>query len=597
MSRFLAAGSTIHRSGASLTRRPGSVRNWVRTFVLVTLTTGIASVSEIADADPPSVAQAERWAVATGHPEATRVGLQVLRAGGNAVDAAVAASFALGVAEPYGSGLGGKLVLLYCDGSTGEVHCVEALCPSPKRTDVEAFVRLPSKKRKIGYLSVCVPGYTAGLGVAHRRWGSKPWGELVEPAAQLARRGVAVSAEMHSLWKPHERDLQADPEAAQFHLKAGATPAVGEKFKNEDLAETLDRIALHGADDFYRGETAKRIVEAAQAGGSPLTAEDFSSYEPRVVQPLAINYRGYRIYSSPPPLTGGVTVLGVMKGEESYPSTPNQPRDAHYVDRIARLLQVLYPPITAEIADVPESRGLADRTLSTEFIESVVETASTLDPEDPRTARLNAALEPSLDDSPTAGTTHLVVADSEGNLVSLTQSLSLHFGAAVVPPGTGVLLNDSMSNFATSWRESPNFVAGGKRPRSTVAPVIATRDGVPHLALGIPGGQRIPTTTLQLLVDVLGSGVALDEAFARPRFHVQRPLNERQPANLIDLERGAPESELSSLRSELEVAGWRTRERPANGLYFGGGNAVQRRPGGGWIAVGDGRRTNDAAGD
>lgn len=573
-------------------------------------------------------AEGRKWAVATGHPAATAVGMEVLRNGGNVMDAAVAASLALGVAEPYGSGLGGKLVMLYHDAESGEVSCVEALCASPLKTDPKRFGKLPREKRRHGYQSVCVPGLPAGLYAAHEKWGSKPWAELVQPAIKLAAEGVEVSAKMRSLFLPHEEQIEAVPEVAKFYSADGKTPAVGSKLRNADLAKTLRGLAEQGADGFYRGETAQKIVVAAQAAGSPLTLEDFSSYETRFSKPLAINYRGNRVYSSPAPLTGGATVLALLKAQEAAEWPDQQPRDAAYIDHIGRLLQCFYPKVTRVVGDTPSAAVKSREILSQETISEVLKAAAKLDPVNPYAVPVakNATKQPiqqpsnlalaswanatwdnasldgaslagapwddaTLDDADDASTTHLVVVDAKGNMVSLTQSLSLHFGACVIAPGTGVLLNDSMSNFATVSTNSVNYVAPGKRPRSTVSPTLVTRDGLPSLAIGIPGGQRIPTTTAQLLIDLLDSKVPLAEAFDRPRFHLRRATTKIHPPNEMDLEEGVE----AGLAEELEVGGWTVSVKKRNGGYFGGGNAAMYMPGGRLIAVGDTRRTNFAA--
>ncbi|TWT90311.1 Gamma-glutamyltranspeptidase precursor [Pseudobythopirellula maris] len=542
---------------------------------------------------------AERGVVVTGHPDATAAGLAVLRAGGNAMDAAVAASLALGVAEPYGSGLGGKMVLLHREATGGEIGCVEALCPSPAATDVKAFAALSSAKRSRGYHSACVPGLPAGLYAAHQKWGSKPWGELFDDAIRLAEEGVTVSEEMRDLMAPHEKRLAANPETAPIYLVDGRLPRVGERFSNPDLAGTLRRYRDGGAKGFYTGETAERIVAAAQAAGARLSLDDFRSFQPRFSEPLAINLRGYRVYSSPPPLTGGATVLAVLKGLEQADWPTAAPRDAAYIDRIGRLLQVFYPRISKSAADTPDAARLTRELLADDSIAAAVELAANLDPQDPKASLVgaHAATGATLDDRDDASTTHLVVIDSSGEMVSLTQSLSLHFGACVAPPGTGVLLNDSMSNFAIRTKSSPNYLAPGKRPRSTVAPVLVTRDGLPVLALGIPGGQRIPTTTIQLLADVLLTDTPLEQSFGRPRFHLRRPSTSKQPPNVIDLEEGASADELATLREELETLGWRTERKPHNGHYFGGGNAARFLAGGRLEGVADDRRTNFADGD
>lgn len=542
-----------------------------------------------------STAVGKTWAIATGHPEATHAGAEVLRGGGNVIDAAVAASLTLGVAEPYGSGLGGKLVLLNHDASTGEVTCIEALCPSPLKTDPVEFAALSSRDRKYGYRAVCVPGLPAGLHAAHERWGSKTWSDLTTSAVDLARQGVVVTEAMHGLWTPHQKDLAADPEAKRLYLVDGKTPAVGDRLANIDLADTLERLGKQGAEEFYRGETARRIVAAAKAAGAPMSLEDFATYKPNIGKPLAINYRGYRVYSSPPPLTGGVTVLAALKSQESAEWPAGKVRDAEYIDRLSRSLQVFYPGINEQIADTPGAAAYARQLLSDQSIESATRRALELDPADPAAVPVASHRSGTLDDLPDASTTHLVVADAAGNMVSLTQSLSLHFGAAVIAPGTGVLLNDSMSNFATNWKASPNYIAAGKRPRSTVSPVLATRDGMAALTLGIPGGQRIPTTTLQLLVDTLGSDTPLDEAFNRDRFHLRRPITSTQPKNHIDIEEGEDPAETAAVRADLKARGWLTTGKRRNGSYFGGGNAIRFRPGGELFSVADPRRTNDAA--
>ncbi|MEQ8849981.1 gamma-glutamyltransferase [Botrimarina sp.] len=539
---------------------------------------------------------AQRWAIATGHPTATAAGLAVLRDGGTAIDAAVAASLTLGVAEPYGSGLGGKLVLLYYDAASAEVTCVEALCESPEGLDAESFTDLPSSARKYGYQAVAVPGLPAGLHAAHQRWGAKPWAELVRPAERLAREGILVDETMRGLWSPHQKDLAADAQAARLYLVDGQTPPVGARLPNPELAETLARYAAGGADGFYTGETARRIVAAAQAAGSPLTLGDFADYRAEFVEPLSVNYHGYRVYSSPPPLTGGVTVLAALRAAELAGAPLPSERNAAYIDRFGRLLRAIYPPVTRNVADTPDAMAYCRRLLADEALKRLADFAQQIDPAE---EDLDAPFvdEATLDDAPAAGTTHLTVIDSQGNMASLTQSLSLHFGAAVVPPGTGVLLNDSLSNFATNWTASPNYAGAAKRARSTVAPVIATRDGLPALAMGLPGGQRIPTMTLQIVADCLGAGAPLGEAFARPRFHLRRPTSSKQPENLIDLEEGAAEGELRRVRAALADLGWQTSLKPATGLYFGGGNGVMVLGRDRLMAVADDRRTNHAAGD
>ena len=536
-------------------------------------------------------ATARQYAIASGHPAATEIGLAVLERGGNVMDAAVAASLALGVAEPYGSGLGGKLILLYREASTGMVHSIVALCTSPAALDDLQFIQLPSSQRKYGYHAAGVPALVAGLDEAHRQWGSKPWQELVSPAAELADNGVEIDAVMRSMFAPKVKVLRADEEAAALYLVDGEAPPVGARMRNADLAESLRKIAAGGADAFYRGAIAERIVAAAKSQDAPLSLSDFRNYRPEVGRSLAIDYRGYRIHSCPPPLTGGVTVLSALKCLEQMPGESHD--ETQLADRMCRSLQCLYPRIRDEIADVPSVQAAANALLSTQLTKELGQTAGRLDPQRPydEPARQRSQ-EAEADALPSASTSHLVVVDAAGNMVSLTQSLSLHFGAAVVPPGTGILLNDSMSNFSTQNRAAVNHVAPGKRARSTIAPIIVTKRDKPWLALGIPGGQRIPTTTIQLLWRLIDRGEPLGKALAASRLHLRRPLQDDDPANVIDYEDDMPQEQVAAMTER----GWTMKRRRRNGHYFGGGNAAQYQGDGSIVAVADPRRTNFAAG-
>lgn len=548
-------------------------------FLLVFLVTGSTAAQQCVIA--------RRYVVSSGHAEATAAGLSTLRRGGNVVDAAIATSLALGVAEPYASGLGGKLVLLYREARTGTVICIEALCPSAATIDPAAFSRMSRQQRYYGYTAVGIPGCLSGLAEAHRRWGSQSWSELVQPAIDLARRGVEVTPKLQSFFDPSE--LRSDPETARIYLPGGHLPAVGSQLRNPDLAESLRLIRDKGAAEFYDGPLGRRIVQAAQTAGAPIQMDDFRRYRPRVTTPLATNYRGYCVYSSPPPLTGGVTILAALESLERLPR--RRLNQTQLVDEMGQALQSIYPRVAATVADVPTARADAQ-----DLLWHPPSTAKKLALFARPGIRESASTQSVADGSdclPDASTSHLCIMDAEGNMVSLTQSLSLHFGAAVTPPGTGIVLNNSMSNFATQDANSVNFVGAGKRARSTIAPVLVTHRGRGCLALGIPGGQRIPTTTLQLLHYVIDDGLPLDMAFDQPRFHLRRPRTADEPANRVDLEDGA----LPSLAEQLTGRGWSVDFHPRDGHYFGGGNAIARCSNGTMMGVADTRRTNFADGD
>ncbi|MEX2168404.1 MAG: gamma-glutamyltransferase family protein [Pirellulales bacterium] len=556
---------------------------------------GAALLVVVASLGSPANAQqhvsAKRYVVASGHPAATEAGLAVLRRGGNAMDAAVATSLSMGVAAPYGSGVGGKLVMLYREAATGHIHCLEAVCVSPAKLDAEQFAHLPLKERRFGYTSVCVPGLPAGLWAAHQKWGLHDWSSLVRPAVELAEQGIEVNEELRTMIAPETKRLRNDSEAARLYLVDNDTPPVGTFLKNADLAHTLKLLSELGPRGFYEGETADRIIAAAQAHGSTLSHEDLRDYEPRFCEPMSVTFRGNKVFTCPPPQTGGVTVLLALKALEPATWKDVRPRDASYINSIGRVLLSIYPRVEGHVADVPAADASARDLLGENTVNSVRQEAETIDFAQP--APLAETPERLADDLADASTSHLVIADSDGNVVSLTQSLSFHFGASVVPPGTGVLLNNSMSNFSVTSSRSINYVAAGKRPRSTIAPIIVTRDDKPELALGIPGGQRIPTTTIQLMVDRLAFDTPLAEAFDQPRFHVRRPLRRGEKSNTLDME-GKPTDALSK---ELRDDGWRIVEQRSDGRYFGGGNAVEYRRDGTMLGVADKRRSNLAGGE
>lgn len=538
---------------------------------------------------------AQRFVVTSGHPAATAAGIAVLRNGGNVIDALVATSLCLGVAEPYGSGIGGKGMLLYRDGKSGHVYAIEAMCAASHSIDPSQFSARPQRERYAGYYSVAVPGLVAALDAVHQRWGSKPWRELVSPAAELADNGVEVSEKMYQMMRPKRNLLRRDAEAARVYLADGETPAVGAVMKNPDLARSLHLIADGGAKTFYEGEIAERIVTAAEKAGAPLTKADFREYKPRWSEPLVIEYDQQRVYSCPPPLTGGVTVLAMLRtldGVAALDTTTG--RDPKYIDLVGRSLLSIYPRVSDEIADVPAAFGMAEKMFADQSIHKIQQEAAAVDPARAEVETIETSLlQRSRDDFAEASTTHLIVADRDGNIACLTQSLSYHFGACVVAPGTGIMLNDSMSNFSTSDPTGCNYVAPDKRERSTIAPIIVTKDDKPVLALGIPGGQRIPTTTIQLLVDIMHFDTPLDKAFDRSRFHVRRPLNKKESGNVVDLEDDVP----ADFDAQITALRWHPERHKRDGSYFGGGSAVQYQPNGSLQGVADLRRTNVAAGD
>jgi gamma-glutamyltranspeptidase/glutathione hydrolase len=526
--------------------------------------------------------------VVAGHPQAAAIGIEVLRHGGNAMDAAVAVSFALNVAEPYASGLGGKLMLLYYEAASGRTYAVDAM-DAAGSVDVAAYLRRPAADHSYGYGAVCVPGLADGLWQAHQRWGREQWSQLLQPAIKLAQTGFEVLPKTRMFFAEKEKTLRrGDAEIARLYLPGGKLPAVGSQLANPDLAATLDRVARFGRDGFYRGPVAEAIVRAAQAGGGCLTLDDLADYTARIERPVGIEFDGAEILSAPPPTTGAPLFLTILKALEGSPPPAPVLRSATYLDEIGRVWRLVQPRIYGLIGDAPQARFNFEKLVAPDSIDALRKQAA-LATRIPAAAMWRAG--PFYEDKE-AATTHFIVVDAAGDIVCATQSLSLHFGAGVVAPGTGVVLNDSMSNFAFTEPGSINGLAPGRRPPSTIAPTIVFKNGRPAFAIGIPGSSRIPTALLQAIIDHLVLHRSLAAAIGDTRVHWYRSY--RTGEEMIEAENSLP----AGVAAGLRALGWKVnlREPAGRGQFFGGINAVEFNADGTLTGLADPRRTNMAAG-
>lgn len=527
--------------------------------------------------------------VVAAHPQAVEAGVAVLKAGGNAIDAAVATSLAVGVAEPYGSGLGGKLMMLYYDARSGKVYAIDGM-DAAGSLDIATYVKRPDEDRSYGYGSVCVPGLADGLWQAHQKWGARKWADNITPAIALAREGFRILPKTRDFFAEQEKKLRrGDAEIARLYLPGGVLPEAGSLLPNEDLAKTMEALAQNGRDGFYRGPVAEKIVAAMEKYGGLVTLKDLADYRARVVEPVKMDFRGHTLFAGPPPTSGAALFFPIMKALEDE-RFEGPLRSAANIDKIARVWRVAFPYVSRTVADVPQSRELFDKLIGAESIAEIRRKADAPPAEKPKKM---AMAEEAFYENPMAATTHFLVADRHGNIVCATQSQSLHFGAGVVPPGTGVVLNDSMSNFMFSDAKSINYVAPGKRSRSTIAPTIVLRGGKPVFAIGIPGSGRIPTALLQTLLDRLAFQRPLAEAIGDTRLHFLSPLR-REESEAIEAEQSLPHAEAQALRDR----GWRVNlpEPAGTGRYFGGINAIEFNSDGTLTGIADPRRTNAAGG-
>lgn len=521
--------------------------------------------------------------------------MDVLNRGGSAADALVTVSLALGVTEPGNSGLGGKIVLLYYEAKTKRVSCLVALDASPKQLEIEKVLALNVDDRKRGYDAACIPGLAKALAAAHAKWGTQSWKSLVEPVASLAADGFVLSPLAAEMLAEFPKDV--DAEASRIYAPNGQTWPAGSILRNDDLANTLRLLAERGPEAIYTGEIAQKLVSASRGGGGWFSEQDLREYKPRFLEPLHGNYRGYQVYSSPPPLSGGATLLaslGVLS-EVNFRGLGVQARDARYVDIVSRVLQQVYPDVTRSAADVPDASERLAKIFEPAYLHEMAKRADTSDPRKPTFASERAdarGRDRTMDDSPQASTTHLIIIDAAGNIICATQSLGNHFGSGVVAPGTGFLLNNDINNFTYSDHDNVNFIAPNKWPRSTMTPTIVLRNGKPILVVGAPGGQRIPTGVLQVTLDVLDFQRSLPEAIDAPRFHLRRPGTPNSPVNEIDVEKDFdPPAEKA-----LNDRGWNTFRRDRNEFYFGAVNAAVFTHDGKILGVADQRRTGDAGG-
>jgi gamma-glutamyltranspeptidase/glutathione hydrolase len=516
-----------------------------------------------ASADAPRAASrrpavAPRGMIVAPEKDAAVVGLEVLRRGGNAVDAAVATTFALAVTYPRAGNLGGGGFLLYRapDGSHAGLDFREtapaALAPSMFK---DRAGRLDPTKSLSGGLAVGVPGSVAGLVAAHKRWGTRPWPELLEPAIRLAEEGVIVSARSAERYAEAARELAADPDARAIFTHDGAPLREGDRLVQKDLAGTLRAIAAKGAAGFYEGSVAEAIVKKSASTGGVMTREDLTRYRALPRTPLTGSYRGRTIVAFPPPSSGGIVLLEALGMLERFDLAASGAGSALTLHRIAEAERRAFADRSSYLGDpdvvkVPVA-ALLDRSY-------LAKRGATI--RDDRATPSSAIRPGTFEGSRGGNTLHLSVADARGGAVALTTTLNSWYGAALVAPGTGVLLNNEIDDFALSpgvpnqfglVGGDANALAGGKRPLSSMCPTIvedpASR-GRPLMVLGAPGGPTIISSVLQTIVHVIDDGMSLQEAVDAPRIHHQW-----LPDELVYERRAFPPEVAAGLRTRGHV--------------------------------------------
>lgn len=473
--------------------------------------------------------RARRAMVVTREARATEVGVQILKSGGNAVDAAVAIGFALAVTHPSAGNLGGGGFLL-ARMADGRAVFFDFRERAPLAATRDMYVDQGGHLRdwsRFGYLAAGVPGTVKGLETAHRRFGRARWAGLLAPAIRLAREGFLLSYDQARSLRDHCALFEAFPESRRIFLKGGFYYDPGERFVQADLARTLERIREHGARDFYEGETARLLAEDMAANGGLITREDLKRYAVVERPPLRGAYRGYNILTAPPPSSGGIgllQMLGMLEESEYFRGGAGSAAVIHFMAEVQRRF---YADRSEHLADpefhpVPVSR-LLDRAYIAERRRSI----------DPQRATPSSAVRPgavAAAGRESAETTHYSVVDAEGNAVAVTYTLNGSYGSGVTPKGLGFLLNNEMDDFSAKPGEpnlygaiqgEANRVEPYKHPLSSMTPTIVLRDGALRLVLGSPGGTTIINTVLEVLVNVLDFRMNIQQAVEFPRFHHQ----------------------------------------------------------------------------
>lgn len=469
----------------------------------------------------------ERGMVVSQSAIASRVGADIIRRGGNAVDAAVAVGFALAVTLPRAGNIGGDGFMLVHDAKTGEQVFFDFRSVAPVSATLAMFVDEKGKESEIatrGYRAPAVPGTVAGLFAAHQKFGKLAWPDLVSPAIALARDGVPLSPdEAFSFVWGRER-LQSSEAARLTYFKADGTAyRAGEVLKQPDLAWTLTQIAERGAAGFYSGPVAERIERDMQAHGGLISTADLAAYVPVVRKPLRSTYRGLEVVTSPPASAGGATLINMLNILENFDLAKAGAGSAKSIHLMAETMKLGYADRGRFLGDTDFVKaplaGLTSKTYAQQR-------ARLINPNRARRARQLGAGDPWRFESPS--TTHYSVADADGNVVSTTYTLGADFGSGVMIAGTGILLNNQMNNFdheaaLRAQRDgSPpplNAMTPGKRMLSTMMPTFVMKGGRPWLVTGTPGGSTIIDTVLQIIVNVVDFRLNVDEATHQPRIY------------------------------------------------------------------------------
>ncbi len=448
--------------------------------------------------------------IAASHPLATETGIQILKEGGNAVDAAVAAAFVLGVVEPYHGGIGGGALILIRPARGDEPVVIDALEVAPE----SAYNRVSD-----GWKSVGIPGCVAGLVTALDQYGTQTLESIMAPAIRIAQEGFVIDEIFHNQIVEQRGKLLKSAESSRTYLPRGRALSTNQKLVSRDLAWSYRRIARDGARAFYQGIIAKRILHAAN--GNWFTPSDLANYRVQLRRPIYTSYRGYDVLAPPPPCAGGLQLLQCLNMLEPFDMAVLKSGLAEYVHVLAEVLQrssLDRRMFIGDTNDIPVETLISKEYAAREAMPIQLT----------RVSRWNTSMERPPQQSSATSAVHVSVIDSDGNMVAISQTLHRAFGSGIMVPGTGIMLNNAVADFsdplppASDEEEEmpqPNLLAPGRRPATQLAPVILLYDGRPFLVAGSTGTSPAPSAVLQMILNIIDFGMNTEAAIGAPYIH------------------------------------------------------------------------------
>lgn len=483
--------------------------------------------SSLYAASNPAV-EAKNGMVVTSQHLASQVGVDILKLGGNAIDAAVAVGYAQAVVNPCCGNIGGGgfMTVHLADGTDTFINFRET---APAAASANMYLDAAGNVKKgaslYGYLAAGVPGTVLGMEIARKKYGKLSREQVMEPAIKLAREGFVLTRADTDILDTTIARFKQDPESARIFLRPDGTPLQpGDRLVQSDLANTLEAIAKNGPDAFYKGKIPQAVEAAAKQGGGILTAADFANYKVTETPPITCSYRGYKFVSAPPPSSGGVTLCEILNVVEGYDLKSMGFNSAAAIHTMTEAMRHAYMDRNTYLGDPEFIKNPIDRLVSKSYAEEIRKKIVA----DKATPSEN--VQPGMEPHEKPETTHYSIVDHQGNAVSTTYTVNGRFGAVVIAPGTGFFLNDEMDDFTVKVGEknlyglvqgTANSIAPGKRPLSSMSPTLVTKDNKIFMVLGSPGGSRIITITLQTALNVIDHGMAPQEAVDAPRIHHQ----------------------------------------------------------------------------